>query len=133
MDELRAAWAIALKDLRVIFRYKLWVPSLMFQPLYQGIIPAFLFGSAFAVGGRQVGLASSLGTEDLSGFLFMGGVVSSIVAIGIAFFGLRLNAEALRALPAMIVMLGAMTGVGFLVAAMARSGRAPSSTPGSST
>jgi ABC-2 type transport system permease protein len=171
MLELRAAWAIALKDLRTVFRYKLWVPSMIFNPLYQGIIPAFLFGSAFAVGGRQVGLASSIGTEDLAGFLFMGGVVSSIVgvafwtmamslrnemdmgtlepswltptrretliigraiqgviivalvqaalfAIGIAFFGLHVRAEALRALPAIAVALVALVGVGYLVAAM---------------
>ena len=80
MLELRAAMALARKDLRQVLRYRLWVPSMIFNPLYQGIIPAFLFGSSFAVGGRQLGLASSLGTEDLSGFLFMGGVMSGIIA-----------------------------------------------------
>ncbi|MBU6424132.1 MAG: ABC transporter permease, partial [Chloroflexi bacterium] len=129
------------------------------------------FGSAFAVGGRQLGLTASIGTPDLAGFLFMGGAVSGVVgvafwtmgmslrsemdmgtlepswltptrretlvigravqgvlitgvvqaalfAIGIAFFGLRLRWDALRALPAMAVMLAALLGVGFLVAAM---------------
>ncbi len=171
MDELRAAWAIARKDLRTVFRYRLWLPSLIFSPLYQGIIPAFLFGASFAVGGRQIGLAASLGTEDLAGFLFMGGVISAIVsvafwtmamslrtemeqgtleaswltptgretlvlgraiqgvlviglvqailfAIGIAFFGLRLRPEALWAVPAVLVALAAMVGIGYLVAAM---------------
>ena len=171
MGELRAALAIAQKDLRTISRYRLWIPSMIFNPLYQGIIPGFLFGASFAVGGRQLGLQSSLGTEDLSGYIFMGGVVSSIVsiafwtmamslrnemdagtleptwltptrretlvlgralqgisvvvlvqaalfAIGIAFFGLRVRPEALWALPAMVVALIAMAGVGYLVAAM---------------
>jgi ABC-2 type transport system permease protein len=81
MDELRAAMAIARKDLRNLSRYRLAIGSMIFQPLYQGIIPAFLFGASFAVGGRQIGMAASLGTEDLSGFLFMGGVISGIVAI----------------------------------------------------
>lgn len=170
MDELRAALAVAQKDVRTIRRYRLWLPSMVFNPLYQGIIPAFLFGASFAVGGRQVGLASSLGTEDLAGFLFMGGVTSGITsvafwvmamslrtemdagtleaswltptrretfvlgrgiwsmglltfvqvalfAIGVAFFGLRLRWEALWALPAMVVVLTAMAGVGYLVAA----------------
>jgi len=171
IDELRAALAIARKDLRIVSRYRLWIPSMIFNPLYQGIIPAFLFGTSFAVGGRQLGLASSLGTEDLSGFLFMGGVVSGIVSvafwtlamslrnemdigtlepswltptrretlvlgraiqgvvllgfiqatlflIGFVFFGLRVRAEALWALPAVIFAMLGMAGVGYLVAAM---------------
>jgi ABC-2 type transport system permease protein len=81
MGELRAALAIARKDLRTVSRYRLWLPSMIFNPLYQGIIPAFLFGASFAVGGRQLGLASSLGTEDLAGFLFMGGVMSGIISV----------------------------------------------------
>lgn len=170
MGELRAALAVARKDLRIVFRYRLWIPSLIFGPLYQGIIPAFLFGASFAVGGRQTGMAASLGTEDLSGFLFMGGIISSVIAvafwtmamslrqemdagtlepswltptrretlvlgralqgfaivglvqvvlfaIGIAFFGLRIRPESAWAIPAVAVSLGAMVGVGFLVAA----------------
>lgn len=93
MSELRAAVAIARKDLRVIFRYKLWVPSMIFNPLYQGIVPAFLFGASFAVGGRQLGLASSLGTEDLAGFLFMGGVVSSLVSVSFWVMAMSLRNE----------------------------------------
>jgi ABC-type polysaccharide/polyol phosphate export permease len=170
MPELRAAFAIAQKDLRNLSRYRLSIVSLIFQPLYQGIIPAFLFGASFAVGGRQLGLASSLGTEDLTGFLFMGGVITGIVAIafwtmamslrfemdngtlepswltptrretlvlgrgiygialllltqvvlfamGMAFFGLRVRPESLWAVPAVLVSLVAMAGVGYLVAA----------------
>jgi ABC-2 type transport system permease protein len=84
MAELRAAIAVARKDLRTISRYRLWLPSMVFNPLYQAIVPAFLFGASFAVGGRQVGLEASLGTTDLSGFLFMGGVVAGM--IGVAFW-----------------------------------------------
>lgn len=91
VGELRAAIAMAQKDLRNLSRYRLFLASMVFNPLYQSIIPAFLFGAAFAVGGRQIGLESSLGTSDLSGFLFMGGVISGMV--GVAFwaiaFGLR--------------------------------------------
>lgn len=169
--ELRAALAIARKDAQQLSRYRLSVASMVFNPLYQGIIPAFLFGASFAVGGRQLGLASSLGTEDLSGFIFMGGVISSVVAvafwliafqlrvemdmgtlepfwltptrretivvgraimglglllftqgvlfaIGIAFFGLRFRPETVWALPAVLVTVVAMLGVGFLIAAL---------------
>lgn len=91
--ELRAAWAIAVKDLRTVFRYRLWMPSMIFNPLYQGIIPAFLFGASFAVGGRQLGLASSIGTEDLAGFLFMGGVISSIVSVAFWTMAMSLRNE----------------------------------------
>lgn len=93
MQELRAAFAIAQKDLRNLSRYRLSIVSLVFQPLYQGIIPAFLFGASFAVGGRQLGLASSLGTEDLTGFLFMGGVITGIVAIAFWTMAMSLRFE----------------------------------------
>jgi ABC-2 type transport system permease protein len=93
MAELRAAWAIALRDLRTVLRYRLWIPSMIFNLLYQGVIPAFLFGAAFAVGGRQLGLAASLGTDDLAGFLFMGGVVSSIVAMAFWVMAFSLRTE----------------------------------------
>lgn len=81
MGELRAAVAIARKDLRNLSRYRLVIPSMIFNPLYQAIVPGFLFGASFAVGGRQVGLDRSLGTTDLSGFLFMGGVVSGLASL----------------------------------------------------
>lgn len=81
MGEVRAAVAIARKDLRNLSRYRLVIPSMIFNPLYQAIVPGFLFGAAFAVGGRQLGLERSIGTSDLSGFLFMGGVVSGIASL----------------------------------------------------
>jgi ABC-2 type transport system permease protein len=80
MDELRAAIAIARKDIRNLSRYRLVVASQIFTPLYQGILPGLLFGLSFAVAGKVVGLEKTIGTDDLTGFLFLGGVVASLVA-----------------------------------------------------
>ena len=80
MDELRAALAIAKKDIRNVSRYRFSVASSVFTPLYQGVLPGLLFGASFAVGGRVVGLDKTIGTADLPGFIFMGGVISGLVA-----------------------------------------------------
>jgi ABC-2 type transport system permease protein len=82
MGELRATLAIARKDIRNLSRYRIAVASLVFTPLYQFVIPAFLFGASFAVNGRATGLAATLGTDDLPGFIFMGGLVAGIVSVG---------------------------------------------------
>lgn len=171
LQELRAALAIARKDVRTLFRYRLAVIGLVFNPLYQGVIPAFLFGASFAVAGRVTGLETTVGSSDLAGFIFLGGVISGLVsvsfwamamglrnemdsgtlepswltptrrdtlllgraigaiviflfsqamlfAVGIAFFGLRLDVAALRAIPAVMLSLVAMVGVAYMVAAM---------------
>lgn len=91
--ELRAALAIARKDLRSLSRYPWSMWAMVFNPLYQGIIPAFLFGAAFAVGGRAIGLGSSAGTENLAGFVFLGGVMSSIVAMAFWIMAMSLRNE----------------------------------------
>ena len=80
MDELRAALALARKDIRVVSRYRLSVASQIFTPLYQGVLPALLFGASFAVGGKVVGLEKTIGTADLAGFIFLGGIISGLVA-----------------------------------------------------
>ena len=80
MDELRAAFAIARKDIRNTSRYRFVVASQIFTPLYQGVLPALLFGASFAVAGRVVGLERTIGTTDLAGFIFLGGVMSGLVA-----------------------------------------------------
>lgn len=170
MSELRAAIAIARKDLRVLRRYPLAIVSMVFTHLYQGVIPALLFGAAFAVGGRVVGLEETTGTADLVGFIFLGGVVGGLVAsafwgmamsfrnemdtgtlepswltptrhdtfiigralggmvlflfnqvvlfaFGVAFFGLRLSADILLAVPALLIAVVAMVGVAHILAA----------------
>jgi len=80
MDELRAALAIARKDIRNVSRYRFLVASQLFTPLYQGVLPALLFGASFAVAGHVVGLEKTIGTTDLAGFIFLGGVMSGLVA-----------------------------------------------------
>ncbi len=80
MNELRAALAIAKKDIRNVSRYRLSVAASIFTPLYQGVLPALLFGASFAVGGKVVGLEKMIGTADLAGFIFLGGVISGLVA-----------------------------------------------------
>lgn len=89
MGDLRAAFAIAKKDVRSFSRYRVAVASTVFTPLYQFIIPAFLFGAAFAVNGRQAGLSATLGTEDLPGFIFVGGLIGGLISI--AFWGIAFS------------------------------------------
>src|SRR5439155_7357881 len=78
-DELRAAWAIAAKEIRVARRYPLNLANEVLQPLYQFLLPSLLLGATFAVGGKALGLEASAGTEDLAGFLFLGTVVGGLV------------------------------------------------------
>jgi ABC-2 type transport system permease protein len=83
-DEWRAALAIARKELRIAMRYPLNLANEVLQPLYQFLLPSLLLGATFAVGGRALGLASLVGTDDLAGFLFLGIVVGGLV--GAAFW-----------------------------------------------
>ena len=89
MGDIRAALAVARKDIRSFSRYRIAVAGTVFTPLYQFVIPAFLFGAAFAVNGRQPGLLATLGTEDLPGFIFLGGLVGGLIAI--AFWGIAFS------------------------------------------
>ena len=89
MGEVQAALAVARKDIRSFSRYRVAVAGTVFTPLYQFIIPAFLFGAAFSVNGRQAGLSATLGTEDLPGFIFLGGLVGGLISI--AFWGIAFS------------------------------------------
>lgn len=89
MEELRAVLAIARKDVRNLSRYRFSVAAMIFTPLYQGVIPALLFGASFAVSGRVIGLERTIGTTDLAGFIFLGGVISGLVAT--AFWGMAMS------------------------------------------
>ncbi len=89
--ELRAAWAIAVKELRVLSRYPLNTAASVLAPIYQTLIPGILLGTTFLVGGRAVGLQQTAGTADIVGFLIMGAIASSFVlsafwAVGFSFF-----------------------------------------------
>ncbi len=91
MGDVRAAGAMVRMYFQWWRRYPIAMVSSVFNSLYQGVIPGFLFGASFAVGGRVVGLESSVGTDNLAGYIFLGGVVSGLVAS--AFWGV---ANALR-------------------------------------
>jgi len=94
--ELRAAWAIARKELQVARRYPIQLVNGVLQPLYQFLLPSLLLGATFFVGGRALGLEASAGTDDLAGYLFLGIVVGAMV--GTAFwemaFGLKREMDA---------------------------------------
>jgi ABC-2 type transport system permease protein len=89
VDELRAAVALARKDIRVVSRYRMAVAAQIFTPLYQGVLPALLFGASFAVSGKVVGLEKTIGTDDLAGFIFLGGAITGLVAT--AFWGMAMS------------------------------------------
>jgi len=78
--ELRAAWAVARKELRVTLRYPLNAANTVLQPLYQFLIPSLLLGATFLVGGRAIGLEQTAGTADLAGYLFVGIIVAGLVS-----------------------------------------------------
>lgn len=80
--EARAAWAIARKELRVTWRYRLNAVNQVVQPIYQVLIPGVLLGATFAVGGRAVGLLETAGTDDVAGFLFLGMLALAIASTG---------------------------------------------------
>ena len=84
-DELRAALAIARKELQVELRYPLSAINGILQPLYQFLIPSLLLGATFLVGGRAIGFERSTGTDDLAGFLFVGMLIGALA--GAAFWG----------------------------------------------
>lgn len=80
--ELRAAVAIARKELRMARRYPLNLANEVLQPLYQFLLPSMLLGATFFVGGRALGLEASTGTSDLAGYLFLGMLVAGLIATG---------------------------------------------------
>lgn len=94
--ELRAAWAIARKELQVARRYPLQLANQVLQPLYQFLLPSLLLGATFFVGGRALGLQESAGTDDLAGYLFLGVVVGAMVATAFwdMAFGLKREMDA---------------------------------------
>lgn len=78
--ELRAAVAIARKEIRVLRRHPVQTANVVLQPLYQFLIPSFLLGSTFLVAGRAVGFRAASGTSDFAGYLFLGAFMDSLVA-----------------------------------------------------
>ncbi len=96
MSELRAALAVARKDFLWLLRYPLFLFAWIVLPLYQVLIPSFLFGATFLVDGKAVGLRASIGSDDLGAFLFLGSIIGGLIAQafwGVA-FGLRNEMDA---------------------------------------
>jgi len=167
--ELRAAIAIARKELQMARRYPLQLVNEVLQPFYQFLIPSLLLGATFMVGGRAIGLESVAGTGDLAAYLFLGIVVRGLVAtafwemafglkremdagtlepawltptrpetlvlgraisgllislvasgvlvvIGLVVFGADVSLGAMLALPALVLAMLSLLGIGFLVA-----------------
>jgi ABC-2 type transport system permease protein len=77
--ELRAAVAVARKELRVLRRYPLQSVNVVLHPLSQTLLPSVLLGSTFLVAGRASGFEASSGTADFAGFLFLGAFVGGLV------------------------------------------------------
>lgn len=80
--ELRAALAIARKELQVARRYPLNLANEVLQPLYQFLLPSLLLGATFLVGGRALGFERVTGTTDIAGFLFLGSLVAGLIGTG---------------------------------------------------
>lgn len=80
--ELRAALAIARKELQIARRYPLNLVNEVLQPLYQFLLPSILLGATFLVGGRAVGFEAATGTDDIAGFLFLGSLVAGLIGAG---------------------------------------------------
>lgn len=93
--ELRAAVAIALRELRVARRYPFNLLNMVLQPLYQFLLPSLLLGAAFLVGGRALGFEVVTGTGDVAGFLFLGTLVASLIGTGFwaVAFGLKMEMD----------------------------------------
>ena len=91
--EVRAALAIARKDLRILARYPLEAVNSVIQAIYQFLIPSLLLGATFLVGGRAIGLEQSAGTSDVAGFIILGMVVAYLVSAGFWGIGFSLKRE----------------------------------------
>ena len=167
--ELRAALAIARKELLTALRYPLQLVTEVAQPLYQFLLPSLLLGATFAVAGRSIGLQSLTGSGNLAGYLFLGVVVGGmvgtafwdmafsfkremdtgtleqtwlsptrpetfvlgraisggliaggssaiLVGLGLTLFGASIGPGLLLALPALLLAMASMVGIGYLVA-----------------
>src|SRR5207237_9883571 len=77
------------KEIRGVSRHGVAAAATVFPPLCTFLIPAFLFGAASAVNGRAAGLAATVGTDDLPGFICFGGLIGGL--IGMAFWGVAFS------------------------------------------
>jgi ABC-type polysaccharide/polyol phosphate export permease len=77
---LYALWLGVRRNVASIARYPLGMINLtVLSPLYKVILPSFLLGSAFVVGGHARGFEASTGTNSYQGFLFLGGAMNILL------------------------------------------------------
>ncbi|MFD3483697.1 ABC transporter permease [Streptomyces sp. NPDC058665] len=75
-----AARAVMTRELRVQYRYPVSMINLvLLTPLYEMVIPTLLLGAAFLVNGSATGLARSVGTDDLVGWVSVGLLVATLM------------------------------------------------------
>ncbi len=78
MSNLRALYAIALKDWKKYWRYPLNAVSTIFQPLIW-LAPVFFMGQAFSVNGQAQGFAAYSGTTDFMSFILLGTILTNFI------------------------------------------------------
>ncbi len=75
-----ATLGVVLREFRVQRRYPVsLLNSVLLTPLYEMVLPSFLLGAAFLVGGEAIGLSSLVGTSDLAGWLALGAFSATVM------------------------------------------------------
>ena len=77
-SQLRALWAIALKDWHQYWRYPLNAVSSVLQPVIW-LTPVYFMGQAFSVNGQARGFAAYSGTTDYMSFILLGTALSNFI------------------------------------------------------
>lgn len=78
LSNLRALYAIILKDWKQYWRYPLNAVSSVFQPLIW-IAPVYFMGQAFSTDGQALGFAQYSGTSDFMSFILLGNVLQNFI------------------------------------------------------
>lgn len=76
--EARAVWAVAVKELRQMTRYKIDLSATLILPVFQFLVPTLLLSAAFLVGGRPAGFLRTTGTTDVAAYFVLGAVISAM-------------------------------------------------------
>jgi ABC-2 type transport system permease protein len=77
-SQVRALWAIALKDWHQYWRYPLNAVSSILQPIVW-LTPVYFMGQAFSVNGEAHGFAAYSGTTDYMSFILLGTALSNFI------------------------------------------------------
>ena len=77
-SNLRALYAIALKDWKQYWRYPLNAVSAALQPVIW-LAPVYFMGKAFSTNGQALGFAQYSGTSDFTSFIILGYVLGNFI------------------------------------------------------